>query len=38
VADPDWYELVVDGKLWAQQTWDRYKRLVEEEVGSAEVG
>jgi hypothetical protein len=38
VADPGWYELVVDGEPSAQRVWGQYKRLVEEESGSAGVG
>lgn len=38
VADPGWYELVVDSELSAQRDWGRYKRLVEEEAGAAGIG
>lgn len=34
VAEPGWYEQLVDGELSAQRDWDTYKRLVEDEDGS----
>lgn len=37
VADPGFYELVVDGDQSAEPVWKQYKQLLDREFGSAEV-